>query len=1363
MQPLSSSRQYGIPMPHEHPYGPQDGGAGPPPPLWQPGPGQNPYESIRIPALPDMRGLPPELQDFRDQCATGVRQAVAMITAMEHQLWWERSRRQQAEEDCKVLLGAVHTERGLGEALLGAEERRRAEAAAAGAKLTLAADELHQASEAATTIQKHVRGRIARKEFESHLRDILRGVDPALDPAQLPAAAAHHISSVNAAGAPRHLGLRALLGDLDDKQGPPGAAGGSAADMAGATSYYRRQVDRIGQRLAGHKDAGEPHPGDSSGDPLQADVKQLLSGNYPASSAQVIAALVRRCRELQAALLEAAGELQEARMSMQAGVRALASSPASLLDLSVLLLCPPMCPPVCPCALAWHGAVPQGLKDANARLSELSEVRAELEAARADNLRLAGSVAKLRAALAAGAAGANAAAAAENPFVAAWYRKAYADKEWQRVPPVGGGPGSVALLDGPDTAVETWDDLRASIPEPVMVPRTEDPGRRYKDLMQLKQDMISAARQGPPDPLYSMAVPDRSSFVYARDTPLVPMQSAAPIIRESLPPDAFMGLHEDLPRRTPRGSAPGSGASTRGGAPPPGSLLPSSAIRAGPGASGAATPRGGGPSPRSDGGASAGVGSTPGGVGSTPGGVGSTPGGGPYSQLAEQQERLRRQAEWEAQHGAGREVSLSGGGGGTTPRGQRLDFGYNRDTPVVPVYSVLPLIREDDFVRCPANQGVDDAPGSLLGPLSAFRKGTGLGVSAPASAHRHRPGQPSAPPSVRTAGFTQVVGFDVSPGSASPAVAYDASAASAFSASTAAFHRAGAASPGGGPLSVDVSAGLISHVHCTADGHVAIAYGNGRNQGGVAQALAACAAPPPPACPPETCLEVGRRYLAAVLAAVSGGLTEAVRSELLALLRGDVEVAIGVTAATPPRRGVGAFLETLQADNSAYDNWHMTLLSSAAPPAGGEVFLWVDEGARNVGPVLGLLPPTNRTSRSLTLHHLRLDPSARVTHLAARYQLFAEMRRLMLQPHLLPPEEREVAEMAELTAAAEMGAAAAAAEAAAAGSAMEVEGGEALTAAPEVAAAQGEGGSGGAAMPPPPPPAGLRAPDLTALPFVQRLMGGLPGVRAEAKAHGPQGEGAAAQAQAAYAVVTSAPPVLAPAGPEGYAAAPGAAGSSQLDSTTATTTPATYTAVAEAMAPRGGAAAGQHGGEEGGLDGLVPDFAAQAGRGVATWLGCVDSSYSGVRDVFGVTDEVLSVWEALGLWSRLPGARGRDQVLQQLQQLHAEYDISLPAAVAVAWCLTTTAQACSRYEAAGGAGAGAGLEAPEAGVEVEAERGGSEGPLLWSSLDVYGLSPLGHVTDIVMYRSALQGEAGEVFRPELLQQRPPPAADAPAA
>lgn len=74
----------------------------------------------------------------------------------------------QAEEDCKVLLGAIHAERQLSEQAVGhmASAASAAEAAliADQAKLKLAADELPQASAAATTIQKHFRGMQARKE-----------------------------------------------------------------------------------------------------------------------------------------------------------------------------------------------------------------------------------------------------------------------------------------------------------------------------------------------------------------------------------------------------------------------------------------------------------------------------------------------------------------------------------------------------------------------------------------------------------------------------------------------------------------------------------------------------------------------------------------------------------------------------------------------------------------------------------------------------------------------------------------------------------------------------------------------------------------------------------------------------------------------------------------------------------------------------------------------------------------------------------------------------------------------------------------------------------------------------------------------
>ncbi|GIL90370.1 hypothetical protein Vretimale_18240 [Volvox reticuliferus] len=660
MQPVMANNPYGISMPHQHPYGPPQlppqgyGGVLPPqgyggvlspqgyggvlspqgyggvlspqgygmppgpPDGWQPGTGQDPYDTIRIPALPDMRNMPAELQDFRDQCATGVRQAVAMITAMEHQLWWERSRRQQAEEDCKVLLAAVQMERGVGEALLGAEEQRRVAAAAAASKLTLAADELPQASEAATTIQKHIRGHLARKEFESNLRDILRGVDPSLDPAALPSAAQSHISHVNSTGAPHRLGLRTLLGEVAG--GPSSST--LSPEQADATAYYRRQVDRIGKRLASHKDAGQPHPDDTSGDPLHRDVKELLSGSYPASSAQVIAALVRRCRELQAALLEAVGDLQQAQLTIQ------------------------------------------GLKDANAKVAELSNVRADLEASRQDNLRLVAMVAKLRTALGlqaagAGVGGSSAGGARENPYVAAWYRRAYADQEWQRVPPR--GPGGVALLDGPDTAVETWDDLRASVPEPVLVPKIAVPGTQYRDLMTLKQDMIRTAAQGPSDPLYSMSVPDRSGFMYERDTPLVPMQSTGPLIRESMPPDISLGLNYlDIQRQqSPQNPAHAGGSGT----------THVSSI-------------------------------------------------GPNYQQQQQLQGLESQQQLQqegplvgsragsfAESGGGRSGTKAisgggwpGGGGGVGSVGGS-SFRYNKDTPVVPVYSVLPLIREDEFIR----------------------------------------------------------------------------------------------------------------------------------------------------------------------------------------------------------------------------------------------------------------------------------------------------------------------------------------------------------------------------------------------------------------------------------------------------------------------------------------------------------------------------------------------------------------------------------------------------------------------------------------------------------------------------------------
>lgn len=49
------------------------------------------------------------------------------------------------------------------------------------------------------------------------------------------------------------------------------------------------------------------------------------------------------------------------------------------------------------------------------------------------------------------------------------------------------------------------------------------------------QDMIREAMQGPPDPLYTMDVPDHSSFVYERDTPLVPVPTLSGPSHNPLP------------------------------------------------------------------------------------------------------------------------------------------------------------------------------------------------------------------------------------------------------------------------------------------------------------------------------------------------------------------------------------------------------------------------------------------------------------------------------------------------------------------------------------------------------------------------------------------------------------------------------------------------------------------------------------------------------------------------------------------------------------------------------------------------------------------------------------------------------------
>ncbi|KAG2496972.1 hypothetical protein HYH03_004978 [Edaphochlamys debaryana] len=638
-------------------------------------------------------------------------------------------------------------------------------------------------------------------------------------------------------------------------------------------------------------------------------------------------------------------------------------------------------------------------------------------------------------------------------------------------------------------------------------------------------------------------------------------------------------------------------------------------------------------------------------------------------------------------------------------------------------------------------------------------------------------------------------------------------------------------------IGVDVSLGLKSAVHCTADGHVSVVGEHGRGNGGVSQALAAAAAEAAgPPTPPEACLALGRRYLAALFEAVSsptGAVPDHAAAEFRALLAPAVELRAGpdgggggpgggVGARAEPRRGVEAFLEWLHTDATAYDSWRMSLLSAAAPPGGGEVFLWVAEQARNVGPLLGRVPPSNRTSRSLTLHRLVVDPSGRVAQVWARYQLFDEMRSLLLAPHptstkplaqpLAPQSETHPlssSDQQQAAAAGAWGSAGSEGAAAAATAALGLGGGTG-------AAAAGEGQW---------PPA--RAPDLSALPCVQRLMAGL-AAAAEGGGGGgagigggvgsgvPQGEGALAQAQAAFAVLAASPTPIraaaaAPADPTAHAAAPAAAAAGSADAPWPPVLRGGATSPSPSRASPGlGLGLGE--------GGLVADFEAQAGRSVATWLGLVDSSYSGVRDVYGCTAEGLQLWEALGMWRHLGPARGREQVLEQTQRLHAEYDIRIRRGT---WAVDRTGRvAYCAWEASarprlpspdsgsgsgsieagaagggegsgsmldpgawltagvavgdvvsgggggaggvsggggdvlsGGTGAGVVLSPPppravewEAGPEAAEAAGVLGHPVEWTSVDVLGLSPLGHVEEVIMYRTPLPGEAEGVFR-----------------
>ena len=104
--------------------------------------------------------------------------------------------------------------------------------------------------------------------FENSLKDILRGVDPILDPSTLPATAQSHISNVNSRGG----------GGLQIRAPPGGNLDHARKDVAA----IKRRMKMIGP------DAGTP------AGPDDTDLTAILNDGYPASSAKVVAALTRR-------------------------------------------------------------------------------------------------------------------------------------------------------------------------------------------------------------------------------------------------------------------------------------------------------------------------------------------------------------------------------------------------------------------------------------------------------------------------------------------------------------------------------------------------------------------------------------------------------------------------------------------------------------------------------------------------------------------------------------------------------------------------------------------------------------------------------------------------------------------------------------------------------------------------------------------------------------------------------------------------------------------------------------------------------------------------------------------------------------
>ncbi|KAF5828108.1 hypothetical protein DUNSADRAFT_18190 [Dunaliella salina] len=181
----------------------------------------------------------------------------------------------------------------------------------AGQQSRIPVDELPTASSAATSIQKHFRGHVARRQFQERLIRVLQGIDPTLVPANQPSLARpqhlkqqqqqqqqQHQQQQHTVLQPPQLSLEALRTEVENIE-----------HRAQGQQGQQQQQPRHGQQGEGSLA--------SMDDALTMDVRKILKGPLPAGAVGCIAALVRRCKDLQAALATASEELAEARRAEQ--------------------------------------------------------------------------------------------------------------------------------------------------------------------------------------------------------------------------------------------------------------------------------------------------------------------------------------------------------------------------------------------------------------------------------------------------------------------------------------------------------------------------------------------------------------------------------------------------------------------------------------------------------------------------------------------------------------------------------------------------------------------------------------------------------------------------------------------------------------------------------------------------------------------------------------------------------------------------------------------------------------------------------------------------------------------------------------